>query len=259
MNPMEKPRLVDAPAVRGGGPGGLTTLVGRRIFIAILAASAVVLLFPRQLLDRFRGVGGSPGTGFINAVISNLAPVGRFRIYSVTELPVVDRAHWTLRLDGMVRSPTTLNHAQVMALPMDSQVSDFHCVTGWQVDGVHWRGVRIQTLIDLVTPLAGATHCTLYSFDGAYVDNLSLGTLLLPDTMLAVMMDGMPLPDEQGAPMRLVVPRMFGYKSVKWVNRIEFTSEAVTGYWEQRGYSPDAWIDAAPPGVDQIQEHFPTQ
>jgi DMSO/TMAO reductase YedYZ molybdopterin-dependent catalytic subunit len=75
-----------------------------------------------------------------------------------------------------------------------------------------------------------------------YDDSLTLEQALLPDVMLAYEMDGGPLRREHGAPVRLVIPDMYGYKSVKWLNQIEFRRDATYGYWEQNGYDVDAWL-----------------
>ncbi len=80
------------------------------------------------------------------------------------------------------------------------------------------------------------------SAEQPYEDSLTLQQALLPDVMLAYEMDGQPLRREHGAPVRLVIPDMYGYKSVKWVNRIELRTSAPTGYWEQHGYDVDAWL-----------------
>jgi DMSO/TMAO reductase YedYZ molybdopterin-dependent catalytic subunit len=75
------------------------------------------------------------------------------------------------------------------------------------------------------------------------VDTLTLEQLRrAPDAMLAVEMDGRPLTREHGAPARVVMPQMYGYKGVKWVERITVTADVADGYWEQRGYDRDAYV-----------------
>ena len=104
-----------------------------------------------------------------------------------------------------------------------------------------------QAIVDLVRPRADARHVTFHSLEQPYVDQLTLDQLLLPDVLLATGMDGRGLARAHGAPLRLVVPRMYGYKSVKRVGRIEFSAQAAPGYWEQRGYDADAWVDGDAP------------
>ena len=83
---------------------------------------------------------------------------------------------------------------------------------------------------------------TFTSAEKPYVDTLTLEQAHLPDVMLAYEMDGQPLPRPHGAPVRVVIPDMYGYKNVKWVERITVGAHAEPGYWEQRGYDTDAWV-----------------
>jgi len=121
-------------------------------------------------------------------------------------------------------------------------VSDFHCVEGWGVKDVRWEGVRLQTLIELARPAPDAGFLTFSSAGGVYKDSLTLQQALLPDVLLAYHMDERPLSREHGYPLRLVMPRMYGYKGPKWLERIEFVKVREIGYWEQRGWQIDAWI-----------------
>ena len=88
----------------------------------------------------------------------------------------------------------------------------------------------------------GVTSLRFVSAEVPYQDSLTLEQALLPDVMLAYEMDGKPLSRPHGAPVRLVMPEMYGYKSVKWVNRIELGTTMQLGYWEQNGYDVDAWL-----------------
>jgi DMSO/TMAO reductase YedYZ molybdopterin-dependent catalytic subunit len=83
---------------------------------------------------------------------------------------------------------------------------------------------------------------TLQSLEGPYVDQISLDQFRESNVMLARHMDGKPLTRSHGAPLRLVLPSMYGYKGVKWVREIRFDSQQAPGYWEQRGYDVDAWV-----------------
>ena len=128
------------------------------------------------------------------------------------------------------------------ALPSAEQVSTFHCVTGWTVSDVHWRGVRFADLLAPARPQPAGQVLTFTSAEQPYVDTLTLDQARLPDAMLAYEMDGKPLAREHGAPVRVVIPDMYGYKGVKWVERITLSAQAEPGYWEQRGYDTDAWV-----------------
>lgn len=122
---------------------------------------------------------------------------------------------------------------------------DFHCVSGWSVYNVTWEGIPLAALLDQVGVASQATHVKFYSYDGVYTDALTLDQARLDDTFLTVFKDGKPLSQPEGAPIRLIMPRMFAYKSVKWLTRIELIDHAHVGFWERLGYAEDAWI----PGV----------
>jgi DMSO/TMAO reductase YedYZ molybdopterin-dependent catalytic subunit len=176
--------------------------------------------------------------------VRSLLPFGEgWRIYAINEpYPRFDRAAWRLEIDGLVRRPLTLSYDDLLALPQARQTSDFHCVTGWSVDDVHWQGVRFADLLGPAEPLPAARAVRFVSAERPYVDSLTLPQALAGDAMLAHGMDGDPLTRPHGAPSRLVMPRMYGYKGVKWVERITLTDRAEDGYWQQRGYDRDAWI-----------------
>lgn len=168
---------------------------------------------------------------------------GGWRINTVEHpRPEFDPAAYRLVIDGLVSRPLVLTYAELRALPAVRQVSDFHCVEGWGVPDVGWDGVRLQTLIDLVAPTGDAGFVTFHSLGGVYRDSLTLRQAMLPDAMIAYDMDGAPLIPRHGAPLRLVMPRMFGYKGPKWLTRIEFRDARDIGYWEERGWEIDAWI-----------------
>lgn len=156
--------------------------------------------------------------------------------------PTVDPAAFRLTVNGAVGQSRSLTLDEVHALPSVVQVSDFHCVEGWGVNNVRWEGVRLQSLAELVTPRADAGFVTFYSEGGVYADSLTLHQAMLPDVLLAYRMDMKPLTRDHGYPLRLVMPRMYGYKGPKWLNRVEFSRFRETGYWERRGWQIDAWI-----------------
>jgi DMSO/TMAO reductase YedYZ molybdopterin-dependent catalytic subunit len=168
---------------------------------------------------------------------------GGFRINTVERpTPSIDPATFRLTIDGAVQTPLTLTLDELKKLPSVRQISDFHCVEGWGVDNVRWEGLRLQTLIEMVKPAQNAGFITFHSAGGIYKDSLTLTQALLPDVLLAYHMAEQPLSKDHGYPLRLVMPRMYGYKGPKWLERIEFVTFRETGYWEQRGWKIDAWI-----------------
>jgi DMSO/TMAO reductase YedYZ molybdopterin-dependent catalytic subunit len=143
---------------------------------------------------------------------------------------------------GEVEQPVKLTYDQLLALPSQRQTSDFHCVTGWTVGDVRWEGVRLAELWDRVQPKPTARYANFVSMEHPYVDTLTMEQTTLSGVMLGHRMDGKPLSQSHGAPVRLVIPEMYGYKNVKWLTRIELTRELRPGYWELNGYDVDAWV-----------------
>ena len=167
---------------------------------------------------------------------------GGFRINEVeAETPAFDPQSYRLTVDGAVGNPISLSMDEIRALPAASQVSDFHCVEGWGVNDVRWRGVRVQTIMEHVQPQNPA-YITFHSMGGTYQDSLSIAQATLPDVLLAYEMNGQPLTPRHGLPLRVVAPHMYGYKGAKWLARLEFAPQQIVGYWEQRGWDIDGWI-----------------
>ena len=174
----------------------------------------------------------------------NVFERARWPVLDLGDMPAVAPGRWYLVVDGAVEAPLTLSYDELLALPQAEQESDFHCVTGWSVLDLAWRGVRFETVAALVGPRADATHVMAYGSDG-YFTNLPLAEALKPDVLLVHGFDGGPLPCEHGGPVRVVVPQLWAWKGAKWVNRIEFLTGDRRGYWEIRGYSNTAhpWRD----------------
>jgi DMSO/TMAO reductase YedYZ molybdopterin-dependent catalytic subunit len=197
----------------------------------------------RRLISRARFLGLVVGGAAVGALsMRAFALVDGWRENTVESIrPVFDPESYRLTIDGLVEWPLTVDYAALRALPAVRQVSDFHCVEGWKVPNAQWDGVRFQTLAELVGPLPNAQFVTFHSLAGVYRDALTVAQARLPDVLIAYDLDGAPLSQVRGAPARLVMPRMFGYKGPKWMTRIEFRDQRDMGYWEQRGWQVDAW------------------
>ena len=157
-------------------------------------------------------------------------------------MPTFDPATWRLKIGGLVEQPVSLSYDELRALPRVEQVSTFHCVTGWTVNNVHWAGVRMRDVLSRARPQATGHALRFVSMEVPYVDYLTMQQASLHDVMLAYEMDGKPLPREHGAPVRLIIPEMYGYKNVKWLQGIDVVPAAVNGYWEDLGYDLNAWV-----------------
>ena len=127
-------------------------------------------------------------------------------------------------------------------MPPTGMTRDFQCVTGWRVYSVQWKGVRLRDVLDRAGVQPGAKALRLTSFDGADSESLTLKQARRDDVLVAYELEGEQLSDAHGGPVRLYVAPMYGYKSIKWLDKIELTDKVVPGYWEERGYDVDAWV-----------------
>lgn len=158
--------------------------------------------------------------------------------------PEVTPQRFRLDVDGAVRRPLSLSLAEFMALPQRDFVSDIHCVTQWSRYDNAWRGVAALTVLDLVEPLESARHVVLHGFDG-YATNIRLDQFAAPDVLLAHAWAGDPLSTAHGGPVRAVIPRLYFWKSAKWLRRIELVTADRPGFWERNGYhnNADPWME----------------
>jgi DMSO/TMAO reductase YedYZ molybdopterin-dependent catalytic subunit len=211
---------------------------GRRAFLGLVVGGLTAFAWAGPASRVF-----APLTSQFSQLLADVLPVGGWRIYTISgSMPEFDRKSWRLEIDGLVRRPRSLSYDDLRALPRAEQVSSFHCVTGWTVPHVRWAGVRFEHLLALADPLPSARAIRFVSLEQPYTDSLTLEQAALPDVMLALDMDGAPLSRPHGAPARVVIPEMYGYKGVKWLTRMELVADQPTGYWEGLGYDQDAWV-----------------
>ena len=158
--------------------------------------------------------------------------------------PDVTAARFRLDVDGAVRHPLSLRLAEFMALPQQDSISDMHCVTQWSRYDNRWRGVAARTLIDMVKPREAARHVVLYAYDG-YTTNLRLDQFDRADVFLVHSWEGAPISRQHGGPVRALIPKLYLWKSAKWIQRVEFTERDKPGFWERNGYhnNADPWLE----------------
>lgn len=161
---------------------------------------------------------------------------GYFKIYNVTnDYPDYEGEQWQLTIDGRVEESTVLTMSDIRRMPSKTIVDDFHCVTGWSVRNLEIKGVLIKDIFEeyQITPLT--SFVTAYSGDQMYYDSYTLAQLVDEEAMIVFQFDGEELINPQGYPCRLFHPGMYGYKSIKWIERLQFTEEREQGYWQVRG------------------------
>ncbi len=170
--------------------------------------------------------------------------VDKFPVLSYGPTPRFNPRKWDFRVFGMVEVELRLPYEEFRALPPSRQRSDFHCVTTWSKLDNLWEGIRVVDLMTRVRLKPEARYAIVHC-DGGYTTNLPLEELVGEDVMLAWRHDGRDLEPDHGWPLRLVVPKLYGWKSAKWVRAIEFAFEDRRGFWEVRGYHnhADPWTE----------------
>jgi hypothetical protein len=165
-----------------------------------------------------------------------------FFTLSIGEVPEIDSANWSLRVDGLADNPFNLNLTEIMAMPKTVQVSTIKCVEG-PFGTAEWGGVSLAEILGLAETHITGYDVIIYSVDG-FSTSLSLEDATADGVILAYEMNGETLPANQGYPLRLVVPEKYGYKWAKWINHIEIVDYDHLGFWESRGWDDDATISS---------------
>ena len=157
-------------------------------------------------------------------------------------VPHFDADRWDFKISGEVEAPLKLSWNEFRALPQTEVASDFHCVTRWSRLNNIWKGVLFVDVLKLVVPKASARHVLVLAEEG-YTANVPLQDLLRPNVLFAFDHDGVPLTAEHGGPLRLIVPHLYAWKSVKWVRGFTLLEEDRLGFWERSGYHAygDPW------------------
>jgi DMSO/TMAO reductase YedYZ molybdopterin-dependent catalytic subunit len=150
-------------------------------------------------------------------------------------VPKIDVDQWQFNIFGLVEKVRQLSYAEFTALPQVQVYSDIHCVTGWSKLDNLWEGVASEGIRKLVNILPEAKFVMVHS-TGGFTTNLSLDDFFQPDVLFAIKHNAEPLTKEHGYPLRLVVPRLYFWKSAKWVSGVEFMAEDKRGFWESYGY-----------------------
>ncbi len=240
------------PRTQDGGPGtgeaggepvksaapaepahGSVRYTRRRVLILGGAFAAGVA----AVIAGLKAFGGSAADKVGGAITDQFGP---FPVRSVEPVPDVPPEKWVVKVDGLVDTPLTIGRAEWASLQRMNETVDFHCVEGWGVDDVRWGGVAPSALLDRAGVKPEAKYAVVYAYGGIYLSTLPLDLIRDAESMLVDSLSGAPLPPKHGGPLRLVVPKQLGYKSVKWVERIELSDKIKTGYWERNGYPEDA-------------------
>jgi DMSO/TMAO reductase YedYZ molybdopterin-dependent catalytic subunit len=218
--------------------------IGRRTVLGALGLGGLGVVFGSRISSFVDDVLAPLSDRDPTGLTSYLPGAARFRFYSVVGTqPLRTRSEYRLRVDGLVDRPLTLTWQQLRTeLPQTALTRDFQCVTGWRVPDVHWRGVKVRDLLDRAGARPGAAGLRIWSFDGVYTESLTMAQARRDDVLVAHEMLGKPVTRSHGGPVRLYVAPMYGYKSLKWLDRIEVVDHLEEGFWEKQGYDVDAWV-----------------
>jgi len=150
-------------------------------------------------------------------------------------VPRFDPERWDFRVYGAVDAPVRWTWSEFNALPKVKRHSDFHWVTRWSRFDNDWEGVAFREVLERLKLKAGARYVLVHAEQG-FTANVPLADLDREEVLLATHHDGQPLSPDHGYPLRLIVPHLYAWKSVKWVRGIEFLDQDAPGFWEQNGY-----------------------
>ncbi len=151
--------------------------------------------------------------------------------------PRIDMARWRFRVAGLTARPADWTWEEFRQFPRVRVFADFHCVTRWSRLGNVWEGVSTREILNRAGgALPGAHFVTVHGYDRGWTTNLPLDEFRAEDALVAITHDGEELAPEHGGPARLIVPRLYAWKSAKWVAGIELHEEDRPGFWEANGY-----------------------
>ena len=159
-------------------------------------------------------------------------------------VPRIETDKWSFSISGLVEKELKLSYAEFAALPKVEVFSDIHCVTTWSLLDNSWQGPSSKTVADLAK-IKPEARFVIVQGAGGFTTNLPLSDFLAEDVLFTFTHDGKPLTAEHGGPVRLIVPRLYFWKSAKWVTGIEFSAKDHPGFWERAGYHNhgDPWTE----------------
>lgn len=159
----------------------------------------------------------------------------RFPVLHAGAVPKIDLARWDFTVDGLVGAEVTFTLDEIKAMPTVDRTFDIHCVTKWTKLDTVWHGVDVRELMSRVELGSDATHVLVRAEHG-FTANLPVEDFLRPQNLFAWEFDGEDLDLEHGWPLRLVVPHLYFWKSVKWIRGLTFLAADQPGFWERNGY-----------------------
>jgi DMSO/TMAO reductase YedYZ molybdopterin-dependent catalytic subunit len=190
------------------------------------------------------GVIISPDTLRENRVPPGQSRTRKWPVLHYGFVPKIDLNAWRLSVFGLVETSLTFTWEEFRELPRVRVFSDFHCVTRWSRLGNLWEGVSVREILRRAGVKPDARYVIPTGEDGGWTTDVPLEEFDVEDALFADTHDGQPIDADHGGPVRLVIPRLYAWKSAKWVRSIELTAQDRPGYWEQAGYHlhADPWV-----------------
>jgi DMSO/TMAO reductase YedYZ molybdopterin-dependent catalytic subunit len=186
----------------------------------------------------------SPDTHRANRIPPGQSRTKKWPVLDASGTPDLSQVSWKLHVAGCVAKPLEFTWEQFAALPRVRVFADMHCVTRWSRLGNVWEGVATRHLVELAGGLTpGAKFVIAFGYDYGWTTNVPVEEFLAEDALVAIRHDGEDIPAEHGGPARLMIPRLYAWKSAKWLGAIEFVEKDKPGFWERNGYhmNGDPW------------------
>jgi DMSO/TMAO reductase YedYZ molybdopterin-dependent catalytic subunit len=191
------------------------------------------------------GVIVSPDTRRRNRIPPGQSRTRKWPVLQYGGIPQIPTDRWRLEVRGLVEYPLHFTWEEFQRLPRVQVFGDFHCVTRWSRLGNLWEGVAVKTLMELAGVQPAAKFVIAGGYDDGWTTNMPLDDFAQDDVLVADRHDGQPLSFDHGGPVRLMVPRLYAWKSAKWLQSLTFLDHDESGLWEQAGYHNhgDPWTE----------------
>jgi len=188
----------------------------------------------------------SPDTRRSERIPPGQARTRKWPVLDASGPPSIDLASWRFRMAGLVAQEVQWNWEEFLKLPRVKVFADFHCVTRWSRLGNLWEGVWARELLQRAGGARPeARYVMAHGYDRGWTANLPLEDFMAEDALVAIFHDGESISPQHGGPARLIVPRLYAWKSAKWVAGVELTDHDRPGFWEANGYHMhgDPWSE----------------
>jgi len=164
----------------------------------------------------------------------------KWPVLDLGQHPLIAAEDYLLKVEGAVEEALSLSYTALCSERFDQvedEPADFHCVTGWSRLGLRLRGIRLLDLLAAARPLSSASHLLMHGADG-YSTSLAIEEALRPSVMVVFGVNGAPLEQAHGGPVRVITPELYAWKGSKWLTRVEVLDQETLGFWEREGYHP---------------------